>query len=385
MAWTDRIDQLLYEGESEQQRVTVGQATIVVTSHRVLAFTPDGDQQYWSVDRPNVDTVTVESTGSIRYLLWTVGLACLAIAGAITALVFSFTSLVSTPDLDSESAADGSGAGATDIATESIATIESMLAIIDVAVVVTSALAIGLAAACFVLYVRSRSRQLVLSVLGGDDLAIPVGSETVGTTPMELQNAIRPGPILETDTALEDLRDDVATEPADADATASRPFSEMATGKTTVKETTAASESESSRSQRDRWHDETRDEPDGWADDPDQAKGSDLESSPPGAVDRSLAREQAEPFDREPFDPDRPESNGGGVDLETADEFDPGSSAATADHHGSPNTLEDDDDDTALERTETGAFEFDTPWSESTGETNEAPENTADRSDETLE
>ena len=41
--WKSRVDDLLYDGETARETVDVGTSRVVVTSHRVLAFTPDAD------------------------------------------------------------------------------------------------------------------------------------------------------------------------------------------------------------------------------------------------------------------------------------------------------------------------------------------------------
>lgn len=55
MDWQERVNELLFAGESVRERVAVGEGTILVTTHRLLAFTPERtDKQYWQVDLPNV-------------------------------------------------------------------------------------------------------------------------------------------------------------------------------------------------------------------------------------------------------------------------------------------------------------------------------------------
>ena len=63
--WADRVQDLLYDGESVRERVAVDDAQVVVTSHRVLAFTPDGDgPNFRQVERPNVAGVSTGATAS---------------------------------------------------------------------------------------------------------------------------------------------------------------------------------------------------------------------------------------------------------------------------------------------------------------------------------
>lgn len=192
MTWLERVDQLLYAGEREERRVAVGDATIVVTTHRVLAFTPgSGDRpRFRQVARPNVDSVEVASSGRLEYLLRTALLVVVASIAAVVAVLFSFRDLV--PDLeagpDGESGVDG--APGADVAGETLGLVETTFALVDVAVLSTAVLA-GLAACWYaVQYVRSRDRRLVLEVYGDDDVEIPI--DTVGVAAIELQDAIDP-------------------------------------------------------------------------------------------------------------------------------------------------------------------------------------------------
>lgn len=57
--WRDQLAELLYDGESVRETVDVGDARVVVTSHRVLAFDPNADgKRFQQVQRPNVLGVT---------------------------------------------------------------------------------------------------------------------------------------------------------------------------------------------------------------------------------------------------------------------------------------------------------------------------------------
>ncbi|AXR79498.1 hypothetical protein [Natrarchaeobaculum sulfurireducens] len=214
MEWTERVDRLLYDGETETRRVGVGDATIVVTSHRVLAFTPGDGPRYRAVDRPNVGRVTVESTGRTWALGKGLFFGVVALGSAITATLVSFTALV--PDLGTDGSADPPSPGA-DIADEMVATLEAILTALEL-VVVGLAFLSGLAAAGYLVrYVRSRTRRLVIEVHGGEDIDVPVSS-AVGAAAVELRNAIGPEPTLEGERASPFGRDAIEFGPShDAD------------------------------------------------------------------------------------------------------------------------------------------------------------------------
>jgi len=57
--WKQRVDDLLYEGESVRETVDLGSSRVVVTSHRVLAFTPEmAGENFTEAERPNVESVS---------------------------------------------------------------------------------------------------------------------------------------------------------------------------------------------------------------------------------------------------------------------------------------------------------------------------------------
>lgn len=67
--WSERVDDLLYDGETVDEQVEIGTSSVVVTSHRVLAFTPEGDgANFQQVDRPNVTGVSLQSGGESKFL-----------------------------------------------------------------------------------------------------------------------------------------------------------------------------------------------------------------------------------------------------------------------------------------------------------------------------
>jgi hypothetical protein len=109
-AWTGRLDQLLYDGETVETEVSLGTDEVVVTTHRVLAFSPSSDGDHFeTVDLPNVVGVDTDSGGQftlLRYGLWGIvpGLG-LAIGGA----VIEVGSLFELPSTDSS----GTGLGST--------------------------------------------------------------------------------------------------------------------------------------------------------------------------------------------------------------------------------------------------------------------------------
>ncbi|ELY98487.1 hypothetical protein [Natrialba asiatica] len=207
--WTHHVDALHYDGEAEQRRLELETATIVVTSHRVLAFDRSsrsrlpGTHPYRHVDRPNVQHVTVSQSGSTRHLLRSLLTGAIGLTLLTTAAVVSFGELVPELELDGTAARDragtatdaGDAAGTTAAVDSTFETLGVLFQILDTGVLVGGILSLALAAVFAGLYIRSRSRQLVLQVAGGDDIAVPLG-ETDDAAPitLSLSEAIQPGP-----------------------------------------------------------------------------------------------------------------------------------------------------------------------------------------------
>ncbi|ELZ06940.1 hypothetical protein [Natrialba aegyptia] len=209
--WTHHVDTLRYDGETEQRRLELETATIVVTSHRVLAFDRSsrshshspGTHPYRHADRPNVQHVTVSQSGSTKHLLRSLLAGALGLTLLTIAAVVSFGELVPELELDGTAAGDGTGAGtdAGDAAGTTAAvdstfeTLGVLFQVLDTGILIGGILSLALAVVFAGLYIRSRSRQLVLEVAGGDDIAVPLG-ETDDAAPitLSLSEAIQPGP-----------------------------------------------------------------------------------------------------------------------------------------------------------------------------------------------
>ncbi|ADD05648.1 uncharacterized protein Nmag_2079 [Natrialba magadii ATCC 43099] len=224
----DYLDQLRYEGETEQRRVALESATVVVTSHRVLAVDHDGSsgrgttgtdsRPYRHVDRPNVQHVAVSTGGSPANLYRTLLAGALGLTLLTISLATSFAAMVPTVALESDEASgDGAGAGVesetagsgaetaagaesgTDIATTAAVdglfeTFGLVFQVLDLVVLVGGLLSLGLAAVFATLYVRSRSERLRIEVAGEADIELPLSRTDDGrVTALSLREAIQPG------------------------------------------------------------------------------------------------------------------------------------------------------------------------------------------------
>ncbi|WP_049969419.1 hypothetical protein [Haladaptatus cibarius] len=69
----DRLLDMLFAGEDIEEEIELEGARIAVTSHRVLAFMPEGGgRRFDHADRPNVLDASVQPTGHDGYLSWVI-------------------------------------------------------------------------------------------------------------------------------------------------------------------------------------------------------------------------------------------------------------------------------------------------------------------------
>ncbi len=157
--WRDRVDQLLYAGERVTESVDVGAGRVVVTTHRVLAFTPEGDgANFRTADRPNVEGARVGADGNRRYLRWALGPLLLG------ALLLAAGSQLSVGDPLSGVDTSGGGTAGTGGIVSTVAGITSLLSLLDELMVAVGAVCLLLAALLVGVYLLGRERLLVVSV-----------------------------------------------------------------------------------------------------------------------------------------------------------------------------------------------------------------------------
>jgi hypothetical protein len=190
MDWADRADSLLYDGETVQDRIPAGTGGVVVTSHRLLAFTPDRDgANYRQVDRPNVDGVDVRTGGEFRFLERAVKAIVVGSVLLAAGLTVSLDGMVDGISLESGGATSAVGIGGM------LGPLQSTLDLLghlDDLMRVFGGLALAFGAVVLAVYLWSRERRLVVSVAGGEDIELDA-PEDEGVVD-RLQAALRPVP-----------------------------------------------------------------------------------------------------------------------------------------------------------------------------------------------
>lgn len=170
--WRARVDRLLYDGEVVEAQAGGDDAGVVVTTHRVHAFTPGTDgANYRAVDRPNATGVTRRTGGSRRWLV--AGVEAL-LAGALLAggsLLVNFDGAVSGVGI-----ARGQGAEALGGILGLLALARTAFGLLDDVLRLTGAVALLVGVAGVAAYLASREERLVVGVAGDEDLALPAGA-----------------------------------------------------------------------------------------------------------------------------------------------------------------------------------------------------------------
>lgn len=187
MEWTDHAEQLFLDGERERDRVELDSAVVVVTTHRVLVFTPERDgTDFRTVDRPNVRNVTVETDSNWRSARWALTAGVLGGGLLAAGLLVDAAGVVAT--LSGERAGPASGA-----VDGLLAAVESLLTAFEFTLLGTGFVVLLVGLLFALQYARSRSRRLILWIADDEnvDLSVSDGDLERGVVPA-LTGAIGP-------------------------------------------------------------------------------------------------------------------------------------------------------------------------------------------------
>ncbi|NHN43525.1 hypothetical protein G9C85_18050 [Halorubellus sp. JP-L1] len=171
MSWRERVDELLYEGESVERTVDVGANRVYVTSHRVLAFFDEdaAGPNFRQVDRPNVEGVGAGSDSDWLRLARAVVWGGLGLASVVGGVLVEFGSFVSVPENLQSGAVGGTG-GIVSLFADLVAA----LALVDEAIAVLGVLFLAVAAYHGYRYAESRERVVTVGVAGAEDVRLVV-------------------------------------------------------------------------------------------------------------------------------------------------------------------------------------------------------------------
>ncbi|WP_327053283.1 hypothetical protein [Halomicrococcus gelatinilyticus] len=182
----DRLAELLFAGEEVEEEIPVGGARIVVTSHRVLAFTPEGDERLFDhADRPNVVDARVRTAGRGQYLSWAV--RSMVYGGVLVGFGTLLHNSGVLATVGGSNVPGGRAIGGVDrairVASDLFGVLTDVFLFLGVALLV-------LAAAFAVRYYASQSEELVIERLGRDAICIPADAERAETAARQIRGIV---------------------------------------------------------------------------------------------------------------------------------------------------------------------------------------------------
>jgi len=185
-AWAGSVEDLCYDGESVRERVELGEGTrVVVTTHRLLAFTPDsGGENYRAVELPNVADVRDGHEGETNLLGQGARLGVYGVVLLAVGVFVDFGSFVPTDAF--------AGAGAGQLGMGGLLSILqrflSLIARIDEFARLIGAFLVLFAVFVFGVYLLTRDRVLEVTVAGdGDPIRVPADDDTIDGAVADLE------------------------------------------------------------------------------------------------------------------------------------------------------------------------------------------------------
>lgn len=194
-SWSEHVDELLYDGEREREHLELENATVVVTNHRVLVFTPENEgKNYRDVERPNITRITMETDSSPRQLFWASVTLLLGVGAFVAAVTYDLSALVENVD------ETGDPTGTVDSVLEGLQTI---LAVLDISILVAGGVLVLLAGLFLARYILSREQLMLMRVSGEEDISITItDTDLAENYPVKIEKAITPGTETESDELL---------------------------------------------------------------------------------------------------------------------------------------------------------------------------------------
>ncbi|WP_458208408.1 hypothetical protein [Haladaptatus sp. NG-SE-30] len=166
----DRLLDMLFAGEEIEEEIELTGARIAVTSHRVLAFMPEGGgRRFDHEDRPNVLDARVEPAGQQNYLSWSV--RSLVYGTILLGGGYLITSSGILTQLGGTNTPDGQVVGGVK---QLVTFMIDMFSILTDVLLLVGGVLVFTALVLGSLYLSSRSEELVIERAGRDPICVPV-------------------------------------------------------------------------------------------------------------------------------------------------------------------------------------------------------------------
>ncbi|ODR82360.1 hypothetical protein BG842_01205 [Haladaptatus sp. W1] len=182
----DRLLDMLFAGEEIEEEIELEGARIAVTSHRLLAFMPEGgERRFDHEDRPNVLDARVQAAGKPDYLSWSVRSFVYGLLLVGCGYLLNSSGLLTNLD------------GTTPTEGDVILGLQQMVGMmVSAFTLLTSVLlpvggVLLLAAAVFgALYVTTRSEELIIERAGRDPIRVPVNGDEAKDAARRIRAAV---------------------------------------------------------------------------------------------------------------------------------------------------------------------------------------------------
>lgn len=179
--WGTRLDEFLFDGERRLETVDLGPDRVLVTSHRLLVFTPTTDgENFRAIDRPNVAGVDIRHRTGENALPMAGKLGLVGTVVLLTAFAFDPGWLRGSSGSDSAPA----NAGTVDQSAGLLSTLDGALLSVGVVLLAAALLLAGY-------YALARSPVIVVWIDGDEDVVLPIRREPEAKLDA-LRDALRP-------------------------------------------------------------------------------------------------------------------------------------------------------------------------------------------------
>ncbi|MFB6133001.1 MAG: hypothetical protein ABEJ44_06325 [Halanaeroarchaeum sp.] len=167
---TDRradLDRLLYAGEEMLVRVGRSPTEIVVTSHRLLAFTPEAEgANFHAIHRPNVDGIDLDASGRTGLLTGGGKALLVGLVGLLAGLLVDFDGLATAIP------STGTDAVGTGGVLAMLGAFRTAISLADSALFAFGGLLAAAGAVAIAVFWLTRDHHLVVSVAGDEDVRL---------------------------------------------------------------------------------------------------------------------------------------------------------------------------------------------------------------------
>ncbi len=163
--WLNDIDGLLHAGEEVEEEVSVGDAQVVVTTQRVMVFTPHSEgENVRYFDRPNVVGVETSNSGNRQVL--SAG-ATIGLSGVLMMFIGNTLSLSAPAAVSDLSGEPVPGADLAGTMASAIELIDTLFLLLGVLLLANGLVVVGY-------YFMKRKPAVALRIAGDDDVELPV-------------------------------------------------------------------------------------------------------------------------------------------------------------------------------------------------------------------